>query len=1118
MALQKDNYALLIQKLDEFIRKYYVNQIIRGSLYSIGLILALFLGLNFAENFFYFAPSVKTPLFWGFVGASVVALTAWVLIPMFHYFHLGKVISHEQAAGIVGEHFTNVKDKLLNILQLRKQADTQENRDLILASINQKSEEIKPVPFKAAIDLQKNKKHLRYALPPLLLLLSIMVIAPSFIQKATARLFNYSKEFEREAPFKFYLDKEKLKVVQFQDYDMTVKVDGAVLPNEVFIDVNGYQYRLQKDEKDPTLFSYKFSNVQQDVPFKLFSGTVSSTPFALEVLKKPNIAGLDVSLDYPEYIGRPDEMLANQGDLIVPQGTKISWLLNAENTEDIKVSFAGGNPLSITRQGDTRFVFSKQVKNDEPYKLFISNAFLPKADSVSYSITVVPDLYPTINVEKFDDSLNKKRIYFVGDAGDDYGLSNLSFNYQVKSGNNQGQPVKVPLQKPSGKSVQYTYTFNAQDLTLKAGDEVTYYFEIFDNDGVNGAKAAKTQVMVFAVPSVEQVEKDIAKNNDEIKDDLKKAIQESKKIQQDVQKLREKMLQQKDVDWQMKKEAEKLMQRQNELEKQIKEAQKNFEQNLKQEQEINKQDEQIMKKQEQLQKMFEELQNPEMKELLKQIEELLQKQEKDQALDKMDEAKFSNEEIEKNLERMQEMFKQMEVESMMQDQIDKLEELAKKEDELSQDTEGDKKSQEELKKEQDALNKEFDKLEKQQEEMEKKNKELKRPDDMPDTKEDDKEIEKDMKDSKDDIEKKENQKAAQKQKKAANKMKNKANKMKSSQKKSKEDQTAEDIKAIRQLLENLVSLSFDQEQNMKDFQSATENTPRYIKLVQQQKKLQGDFEMIDDSLQKLAQRQPAIQTFVVEKVTDIKQNMAESLEKLEDRKKYEGQDWQQRTMKNVNDLALMLSESMEQMQNEMNEAQGNESCPNPGDKKGGKKGNKKGGQPKDKMGEGQKGVNESLKKMKEKLQGMGKGEQSKEFAKMAAQQSAMREALKRKQKELQERGKGDKGLQDIIDQMEKTETELVNKQLTNETMKRQDQILTRLLESDKAERERKEDEERKSNAAKEQQNQMPPSLQEYIKKRQAEVEQYNRVSPNLKPYYKTLVEEYFKSLKGSGGK
>ena len=127
----------------------------------------------------------------------------------------------------------------------------------------------------------------------------------------------------------------------------------------------------------------------------------------------------------------------------------------------------------------------------------------------------------------------------------------------------------------------------------------------------------------------------------------------------------------------------------------------------------------------------------------------------------------------------------------------------------------------------------------------------------------------------------------------------------------------------------------------------------------------------------------------------------------------------------------------------------------------------------------------------------------------------MREALKKKQKELQERGKGmDKGLQDAIDAMEKTETELVNKTLTNQTVKRQDEILTRLLESEKAERERKEDEERKANVAKEQQNEMPPSLKEYIKKRQAEIEQYQKVSPNLKPYYKNLVEEYFKSLKG----
>ena len=1113
----KDNHQLLIEKLDQFIRKYYVNQAIRGSLYSIGLVLALFLGLNFAEDFFYFDPSVKTPLFWGFVGTSAIALGGWVLLPLLRYFRLGEVISHERAATIIGDHFTNVKDKLLNILQLRKQADTQENRDLIIASINQKSEEIKPVPFKAAINLQNNRRYLKYALPPLLLLLFMLFAAPSLLKNATSRLFNYNKMFERDAPFRFNFDKTKLKVVQFQDYDLTVKTEGEMLPNDVFIDINGYEYRLQKDEKDHTTFRYKFSNVQKDVPFKIFSGNVATPQYALEVLKKPNIAGFDIQLDYPEYVGRADEMLSNQGDLIVPAGTKINWVFTAENTDDIKVSFMGGQPQSVARQGSSRFVFSKAAKTDESYKLLISNAYLPKADSVSYSITVVPDLFPTISVEKFEDSVTHKKLYFVGEAGDDYGLRSLSFNYQIKRSNGQQDALqRVPLPSPTNKSVSYQYTFAVGDLGLKPGDEVAYYFEAFDNDGVNGSKSSKTNMMVFSQATIAEVEKQISKNNDEIKDELKKAVKEAQKIQQDLQKLREKMLQQKDVDWQMKKEAEKLMQRQQELEKQIDEAKKNFDENLQKEQELNKQDEKLLQKQEQLQKMFEELKNPETKDLLKQIEELLQKMEKDQALDKMDDMKFSNEELQKELERMEELFKKMEVEQMQQEQIDKLEELAQKQDDLSKDTEGDKKAQEDLKKEQDKLNKEFNELEKKQDELEKKNKELKRPENMPDTKEEDKGIKEDQKDSEEQLDKKDNKKASKSQKSAANKMKNKANKMKAAKQQGEQEQIEEDIRAIRQLLENLVTLSFDQEQTMKDFTPTAENTPRYVKLVQQQKKLQGDFTLIEDSLQALAKRQMAIQTFVTDKVTDIKQNMSAAMDKLEDRKKFEGQDQQQRTMKNVNDLALMLSEAMQNMQNQMNNASGDGSCKKPGGTGKGKSGK----EPKDKMSDGQKSLNDDLKKQLEKMKkgekgGGGKGGagMSKEFAQMAAQQAAMREAMKKKQKELQQRGKGDKGLQDMIDQMEKTETELVNKTLNNETIKRQDEILTRLLESEKAERERKEDEERKANTAKQQDNTMPPALQEYIKKRQAEVEQYQRVSPSLKPYYKQLVEDYFKSLK-----
>ena len=121
--------------------------------------------------------------------------------------------------------------------------------------------------------------------------------------------------------------------------------------------------------------------------------------------------------------------------------------------------------------------------------------------------------------------------------------------------------------------------------------------------------------------------------------------------------------------------------------------------------------------------------------------------------------------------------------------------------------------------------------------------------------------------------------------------------------------------------------------------------------------------------------------------------------------------------------------------------------------------------------------------------------------------------MRDQQKKLQERGQGSKELQELMDQMDKTETELVNKRLTNETLRRQQDILTRLLENEKAERERGFEEKRKAESATDKDRKMPPSLEEYIKKREAEIELYKTVSPNLKPYYKNLVEGYFKTLK-----
>jgi len=96
--------------------------------------------------------------------------------------------------------------------------------------------------------------------------------------------------------------------------------------------------------------------------------------------------------------------------------------------------------------------------------------------------------------------------------------------------------------------------------------------------------------------------------------------------------------------------------------------------------------------------------------------------------------------------------------------------------------------------------------------------------------------------------------------------------------------------------------------------------------------------------------------------------------------------------------------------------------------------------------------------------------------------------------------------------MEETEKELVNKQITNETMRRQQEILSRLLESEKAEREREQDEQRKSNEAKNQNLSNPGQFLEYKRLKEKELELLNTVPLSLTPYYKEKVNNYFNSL------
>lgn len=1157
---------ILIQKLDEFIRKYYKNQLIRGLLYSTALLVSAFLLVVGLEWLGEFSTTVRSILFYGFVSTALFVIVKYIAIPTARLNKLGKIITYEEAAQIIGTHFGNVQDKLLNVLQLQGSRALTGSDELLVAGINQKIGELQPVPFAAAIDLRDNRRYLKYVLPPLFITIALYIIWPQIITGSTKRLVHHQTYFEKTAPFHFNIQNPDLKAVQQQDFTLRVKLSGSEIPNEVFINIGGNEFRLEKENN--ISFSYTFKNVQASLPFQLSAAGFSSKEYELKVLAKPSLMQFNVLLKYPAYLNKKDERIANTGDLQVPQGTNIQWEFNTKNTDNIHLGF-NDTTITLTRDGADRFSFAKRMMRSTGYNVRTSNAQVSRmGDSVNYSINVIPDQVPNIDVSEKADSLNPRNIYFSGSIRDDYGFSALQFHYtyyttdssgkaQVKQGHNNVGFNRAGISQP------YFYFFDVSPFSLKPGDKIDYYFEVWDNDGVSGAKSSKTKVMSFKAPTQDELNESTSKNNAEIRNDLEESIKKAKQLQKDINDLSKKTIDKKQLGWEDKKKMEDLLNKEKDLQKKIDEIKQQNQQNNQQQNQFNQLDESVLEKQKQLEQLFENIMTPEMKKMFDELQKLMNQLDKNQVQQKLEEMKLSNKDIEKELDRALEAFKQMEVEQKMQQSIDKLDELIKKEEQLNKETEGKKpndeksgenkqadKSQDkngeknandkkadgkELQQKQDEISKQFDDLKKELQDLEQKNAALEQPNEMPKTGEQQKQASEQMQKSSDQLGKNDKKNASGSQKEAGKKMQEMKDAMEMAMDAMESEQQEENAQALRQILENLLNLSFAQEELIKQLPKTRVDNPQYIKIPQQQKKLQDDSKIIEDSLLALSKRAPQIEATVNREISAINHNMQKTVEALADRNPGESGMRMQNSMTSINNLALLLNESLENMQkqkkNQMSGKGGK--CKKPGSGQGQKPSNKP-----PSMSQMQQQLNQQLQQLKEALEkgqkpgekpgqgkkpgsgmGLGGGQpmpdanmpgMSEQLAKMAAQQEALRRQLQQMMDNMKNKGANPGG--NLADMMEQTEKDIVNKAITQETMKRQQEILTRLLESEKAEREREQDEQRKSNEAKNELLSNPKQFLEYKRMKEKELELLNTVPPSLTPFYKEKVNNYFNSV------
>ncbi len=1105
--------------LNKYKRKYYLNLITRRSLLMVVLFLLIWLIFSTLEGLFWFSSSFKSILFYGTIVGLGAYLSYFILIPLYRLLNISSGISDEFAAKEIGKHFPEIDDKLLNYLQLNE-SGTQSS--LLSAAIAQKSEQLKIFDFPKAINIKVNLKWFYYALGLVSMITLFSFISPDFFGSSTDRLLKYNQEFSKPAPFQFEILSD-LVAFKNDEYTLQVRITGTSLPEEVRL--------LESDRKYPMKFqngiaSFTMPNVTRDRELQLEAAGFYSDLFELKVHSRPEIKSMIINLDYPNYTGIKDEEIINSGNLIIPEGSIVKWNINCSDAEQILFT-STKDSLLVEPTTDESFFITKRVKENLGYELLLSNEYAQNKSPIKYSISVIKDEFPKIEVDFLPDTVTYQSIFISGNISDDYGFSQLNLNY-TRSGDSKviRQPVSFNKQL---NNQQFYFRWNLDSLDLRPEEYLEMYVSISDNDGVNGRKTSDSEKYYFRMPNDEKVENMIAEKSEQSEEQLQKTESKAQEVNERLKELEERLKNQKELDWQDEKLIDELMKEKEKLNEEIKKLQKQHEELINSQKEFGKQNKKLQEKAKKLQELMNEVLDEETKKMYDELQPLLKENsESDEVLDQLSKIQQKEENLERELERAIELFKRMKLETQMDQTAQKLNDLAKKQDDLAEQQNDKNADAEDIKSKQEEIKEEFEEIKKDLEEAEELNEELKNPEPLDNLDESQKEISNDLNDIEENLNeqgdpennkqsKKQRQQNSQQMKNAGKKMKKMSDQMMSMMESAEMNMMQENMDDLRDILDNLVKLSMEQESIMDEIKAVNQLDPRFIELSQNQLQLISNAEVIKDSLLSLADRVVQISTFVTREVSEMNRHLDETMYELRERNKGKATSHQQFAMTSMNNLALLLSDVLKQMQMQMSEAMGN---PKPG------------GEQKSmpSMSQLQKQLSEQIKQLK----GSGKsGRQlSEELAKLAAEQSELRKQLEEMQEGLDgqpkpggdkegengeegKKGGADSKLKEAIEKMEENEVDLVNKRITQELINRQEEIMTRLLEAEESMREQKQSPEREGETANDIYRKLPPEIEEYLKAKKQEIELLKTIPLDLIPFYKNEVNEYFRRISES---
>jgi hypothetical protein len=1085
---------------------------------------------------------------WAFL--SLAALIVWTGPTVARLLHILPRQNEDQLASRVGNVYTDIRDLLLNAMQLKRMYSTEKNGvsiQLIDAAFEQIARISESKDFSAIINRQEIKRSGVLFFVTAFASALIFILIPGMNQ-AFGRIIHYNQSFIPPAPFSLSLQPVNETRLRGEKTAIIITATGSAPASvQLFLREEKQekydQYTLRPDTAGRYIFPV--AALKQSLEFyaqaEWLTDQVRTPDGHITVLDRPVLRSLSGTLAPPAYTRQPARSINEQSaDILSIRGSVAEFTITASKELEsaaIRLIRQKGNsdenpapdtlmiPMAVhSRQANGRFT----VQGNGFYSLLIKDREgNTNADPVQYSITSMPDNSPSISlIEPQNDATvgENAKLSTQLSIADDYGFSALKLWYRLAESRyapeaRKFSSIDIPFSN-NQISAEISYLWDLNKIGISPSDRYEFYFEVTDNDRISGPKSARTGILSVRLPSLDEVLAGADSLQDKIAADLDKMQRQSQEVAKEIEELqREMMRQQQKMDWQDAKKAENMLRKQADMQQKMEQLSQKLENMTQQLQQNNAITPETLEKYKELQKLMREVNSPELRKAMEEMQKAMQQLSPEQIQQAMKNMKFNEEQFRKGIERTMNILKRIQAEQKTDALTKRAEQLAEKQEELSKKTENansrDQEARREMTDQQKALQKDLKDLAAEMKDLEKLMKELQQQmpmNEMEKAKQElnEQETSDNMQESQESMQQGDMEKSARNQKKASQNLRKFAQQMKKMKQEMKKNMNKEAMRQMQKSLQDALSLSKQQEAQRQKSQSLDYNSTQLPQSAQEQQKLQEQLANMAAQMMQLAQKTTQVTPQMAKELGNAMQKMQQANEQLAQRNPSQASQSQGMAMSALNKASIQMQEALNKMKGE-----GDGACENPG------------GQGEGKSGQG--GFMQKLQQLAGMQQQINQGmpqpgadgqlsmEQQQQIARLAGQQGKAQQAMEelaRQQNDPSGKRKGLGDLQKLAEEMKEIVADMQDGSITPETRRRQEKILSRLLDASRSMNERDYETSREARSGQDISRKSPPPL-DYSNqdgRSRAMQEVLRSLGQGYTKDYEALIRQYFDRL------